>query len=490
MGPAMIRPEVLEYANAVAELGREVLEKSGKPPHAKPHGGPHPESAHGHAHGAGGQFAEGGGRVPGKGPKVDHALMVERVAGAEVAGRDKQRNPKGNFAYRYEHGEPKSPADRKHLARADAAGKVAMAIDSRPSRHSGPADSVRRHMDEGEPEPPDKPGAVHHVVGGVLVASRYAEGGKHVTVDHLNYERQSDGKYLRTPYEAPHKTPAKADKHRDRLIREYSATQENHQRLLVRDPHSPEFLAEHGDWSPHQETVFRVIHHADEGDGGKSGASVATSTKALDPIGFLWDRARRLYRHLRGERAVEPPAVRVAVDGFGDGAKGKLQALAVRFQSGDINASEFAIEGRKLIKSLHLAAGMVAVGGKAQLTLAILGRIGAAIRSENAYFSAMIREVEAGSQALDGTFLARAAMYGAAATKTYEAVRRAEMIGSGLADEERRVRHSAESCGGCIEEANEGWKPIGTLKAIGSCQCLSLCRCSFEYRMKPADGGD
>jgi hypothetical protein len=47
--------------------------------------------------------------------------------------------------------------------------------------------------------------------------------------------------------------------------------------------------------------------------------------------------------------------------------------------------------------------------------------------------------------------------------------------------------HGRDSCKsskrpGCIEEAQKGWQPIGTLSVVGSRTCLSNCRCSFSYR--------
>ena len=201
------------------------------------------------------------------------------------------------------------------------------------------------------------------------------------------------------------------------------------------------------------------------------------------PLEYLWDRARRLFRRKDTAREVPKPVVRQAIDDFGEAAKAELNRLAIRLQVGEINESEFAIKAKASIKSIHIAAASVALGGKDKLTPKDLGYIGSLIKSEYKYFDAMMREVGAESQPLDGTFLARVAMYGAASTKTFEAVtRRANQV-SGDFDQDRRRLGKAEHCPECIEYAGKGWQPIGTLPEIGSkCSCKSNCKCYFEYR--------
>lgn len=257
--------------------------KSARPhphPKPKPHGpsgeGPH----HGHPAGTGGQFAPGGGRIPGKGPQVDHDLMERRVAEAHAAHRE--NNPKGNYEYRYDHGGPKTPADRKHLARAEAGGKVAVHVATHAAHHQGDAAAVGPHMNEGEPALPDRPGAVHHVIGGELVASRYREGEHHVVVDHMGTEwDESFARSSQVDYTYRHKDPRKAERRLAGILKERSEPYRTSARLATHDPHSPRLMDEHGDYSPHMVTTFRVIHHP-EAD-GKANRSARPSPIKADP---------------------------------------------------------------------------------------------------------------------------------------------------------------------------------------------------------------
>ncbi|HEY6021351.1 MAG TPA: hypothetical protein VIY48_16040, partial [Candidatus Paceibacterota bacterium] len=56
-------------------------------------------------------------------------------------------------------------------------------------------------------------------------------------------------------------------------------------------------------------------------------------------------------------------------------------------------------------------------------------------------------------------------------------------------EEERRVLEpGADHCEGCEEQAAQGWQPIGTLDPIGDEECMTRCKCEFEYRRLDENG--
>lgn len=104
------------------------------------------------------------------------------------------------------------------------------------------------------------------------------------------------------------------------------------------------------------------------------------------------------------------------------------------------------------------------------------------------YLDAFARDVESGSQPLDGTLAARAAMYARSALGAYAGAERRQARGAGAALERRVLDPGAEHCRECIDLAALGWQPAGTLPDIGEgCSCIVNCHCHFEFSTPTAD---
>jgi hypothetical protein len=162
-------------------------------------------------------------------------------------------------------------------------------------------------------------------------------------------------------------------------------------------------------------------------------------------------------------------------------SRNELVSLATQLQNGEINLQEWRLASIQELKVLHVANAAAAKGGWAQMTQADYGRAGGKLRSQIEYFDHMAAQVQYGTQKMDGRFMQRVQMYANAGYGTYSQTERESMVDQGMT-EERRVRNAAESCDDCIEYANLGWQPIGTLPRIGDSQCLTHCACEFEYR--------
>lgn len=199
---------------------------------------------------------------------------------------------------------------------------------------------------------------------------------------------------------------------------------------------------------------------------------------------FSWDRKSRRFRATSG-KFVSRPTVRKALDAALDSASKEARGYAEQLADGTINASEFTLRLRALTKNAIVASAAIGSGGRDQLTPADLGRVGSRVREAYSYIANLAREIESGLP-LDGKFHARVAMHPLAGTGAYEAILRAGDIEAGFTEEKRRLGPNENHCGECVDEARKGWQPAGTLKEIGSCQCLTRCGCSFESR-RPKD---
>jgi hypothetical protein len=141
------------------------------------------------------------------------------------------------------------------------------------------------------------------------------------------------------------------------------------------------------------------------------------------------------------------------------------------------------------IKSAHVAASALANGGWDSMTPSDWGFTGQRIREQYDYLRNFSSQIADGTQPLDGRALVRSDMYGDAANGTYSAMRERAFIADGYEEERRDLEaNDGNNCDGCLEQAAQGWQPIGTLEPIGSQECTVRCRCEFSYRRRNESG--
>jgi hypothetical protein len=174
--------------------------------------------------------------------------------------------------------------------------------------------------------------------------------------------------------------------------------------------------------------------------------------------------------------------VRAEIDALADAASGRLAALTERLRRGDLKLADWQREAMATIKESHVAAGVVAQGGRGQMTQSAYGFLGSEIRAQYAYLRDLANGIGDGSTAIDGRLVARAGLYGQHARSTYGAVVARQRQAAG-AVRERNVLGSGESCDGCRAESARGWVEIGMLSRPGSRDCMANCRCHLEYSM-------
>lgn len=177
-----------------------------------------------------------------------------------------------------------------------------------------------------------------------------------------------------------------------------------------------------------------------------------------------WDDIRQDY--LRAERAAE----RIG------------EELATQLREGTISLATWQAQMRKLMKDMHVSAGMLATGGRDMMTPAARGALGGHLTREYRALNALALKIQNGTQRLDGTLWRTARHYIRAARKTfYDATRKRER--SRGFDEERSVRTAAErSCQSCIAEEDREWVLIGSLVPIGDRECKRNCLCLMYFR--------
>jgi hypothetical protein len=196
---------------------------------------------------------------------------------------------------------------------------------------------------------------------------------------------------------------------------------------------------------------------------------------------FVFDEALQRYRYQATGRLVPDKAIRAGVRRLANAARRQMREETISMYLGEITPQQWYDAMAGLMKSAYGAAVDAASGG-AQLTQAELTRFTKMMEEQFGYLNRFAKQLENGEQALNGTAISRAGMYGDATNDVFENWKRYEMGQAGFDEERRAMDASVENCETCIGEADKGWQPIGTLKALGDSECLTNCHCYFEYR--------
>ena len=164
-----------------------------------------------------------------------------------------------------------------------------------------------------------------------------------------------------------------------------------------------------------------------------------------------------------------------------------LEQIAQRLKdTGDI--AEWQSSMRQYLREQYETAMILAKGGRDNITQSDWGYEGSALKKQYQYLDGFANDIANNPEAwLNGRLDARMNLYKESAYTALEDFVHRERENAGYT-EERRVLAAVENCEDCKDAEKLGWKPIGTLPAIGDSVCLTNCKCEFEYRKLEADG--
>lgn len=191
-----------------------------------------------------------------------------------------------------------------------------------------------------------------------------------------------------------------------------------------------------------------------------------------------WDGKKRRYLDAAG-RAVSPQKVRRSVEEATAKASERLSAIAEEYRRGRINAAEWFIQTRDELSGMHTALGMIAHGGKSQMSPARWGTVGQRVRYELDFLRrARARLLSTDVASLGDDFAAKMGMHALAGNRSYEEIVRRREREAGVT---HVIRHMTpgDNCDGC--KAAKGEYSIESVPPIGEQDCLSRCNCWLEY---------
>jgi hypothetical protein len=196
---------------------------------------------------------------------------------------------------------------------------------------------------------------------------------------------------------------------------------------------------------------------------------------------YVYNPKSRRYKIRATGRYISAKQVRGAVDSVIDAQTSKIRTIAQSLVEGRISLATFQIMTGATVKETHVMMAAAAAGGINGLSASDLGYIGNLVKAQYTYLRGMTKDIYSGSQALDGSLVARVALYTQAARGSYEEMSRREASQAGIT-EERRILGPADHCQDCVSQARKGWQPAGVLNPIGDSQCMANCHCTFDFR--------
>lgn len=197
---------------------------------------------------------------------------------------------------------------------------------------------------------------------------------------------------------------------------------------------------------------------------------------------YRWDPRTARYHDASGRIVAR---TRLVLDQALNNAQKRMLDSAERLRAGKLSLRGFRDEMQRTLSETHLYSAAAARGGWKQMRQADYGRVGGELKSQYRYLNRMVKQIGAGEQKLDGSFIRRVKLYAQSGRKTYHKTERGVQQDLGM-DEERNVLHrDAEHCDGCEVETRRLWVPIGELVPIGERDCLANDKCEIQYRRRP-----
>lgn len=159
----------------------------------------------------------------------------------------------------------------------------------------------------------------------------------------------------------------------------------------------------------------------------------------------------------------------------------QMAATTEAFIAGEITLEVWQVRMAHDVKRGWIASSLAGSGGANAVDPLVIAKLEDRLGFELAHLDQFADEIAAGALTA-GQIKARSTLYGnASRTAFYDGFTAAQMRAGRT--EERRVLRPAEHCLDCVEYAERGWVPIGTLPEPGEgSACMRNCACVKEYR--------
>lgn len=165
-----------------------------------------------------------------------------------------------------------------------------------------------------------------------------------------------------------------------------------------------------------------------------------------------------------------------------------LTDLTLDLEAGKISFETWRASFESKIKSAHILAAALAIGGVAAAIKS--ARLEAIIDEQLDYLSGFVEAMRSNRAGSWGMIRRRARSYMRVARVTYYDMQFDLVKAIGIMQESKRILSTAEHCAhdpirdtpGCVELAQRGWVPIDEQIPLGRATCGPYCLCTIIYR--------
>ena len=195
---------------------------------------------------------------------------------------------------------------------------------------------------------------------------------------------------------------------------------------------------------------------------------------------WTWNEKLKLYIDERGKQVPLPEVLKL-IERLEVMTKRQMKRIATQYTAKSSSLTEFEIQMATVLRQSHLLAAGVARGGKAYMTPKSWGTAGQKIKEQYQYLSRFERAIKNGKVS-DAQLVYRAQLYASSIRTAYLQQSHDEQKQVDGQRKGRRLLNAAESCSGCIGEADREWIPIDEMTPIGAFSCGQFCLCELEYQ--------
>lgn len=200
---------------------------------------------------------------------------------------------------------------------------------------------------------------------------------------------------------------------------------------------------------------------------------------------FVFDKKVSRYRYKNSGKLASEKAILNLTSKRINQTKKEMKNLNDSLYDGSLNLEEWQKATSKKLKTLHIENSTLGKGGLKNMNDRDYSRVGGTLKNEYKYLQKLSKQIK-NDEITEKQARERINRFTKRSRVSFFESQKITKEEAGYKWMRRRLS-IAEHCQDCINYANAGWQPIGTLpQPTQACQCQANCVCYVEYsKTKP-----